>query len=123
MNQSDILNQLYDFDKASPQFHKHLSNFLRSEGYRSAVPTLQGEYLAWLVEYLDSVSIQTVSPYPAPNTVVGSCVYFKSCQPRVPGILARTQKYLRRQRGPTQITYAFKLPPGHRPPFSFWIRA
>ena len=62
MNPSDILNQLHDFDKASPQFHKDLSNFLRSEGHRSAVPTLQGEYLAWLVEYLDSVSLQTVSP-------------------------------------------------------------
>ena len=61
MNQSNILKQLHDFDKASPQFHKHLSNFLRSEGYRSAVPSLQGEYLAWLVEYLDNVSLQIVS--------------------------------------------------------------
>jgi len=62
MNPSDILKQLHDFNKASPQFHKHLSNFLRSEEYRSAVPSLQGEDLAWLVEYLDSVSTQTISP-------------------------------------------------------------
>ena len=62
MNPSDILNQLHDLDKASPQFHKHLSNFLRSEEYRSAAPTLQGEYLARLVEYLDGVSLQIVSP-------------------------------------------------------------
>ena len=61
MNPSDILSQLHDFDKASPQFHKDLSNFLRSEEYRSTATTLQGEYLAWLVEYLDSVSLQTIS--------------------------------------------------------------
>jgi len=64
MNPSDILKQLHDFDKASPQFHKDLSNFLRSEEYRSAVPSLQGEYLARLIEYLDSVSLQIVSPDP-----------------------------------------------------------
>ena len=62
MNPSDILEQLHGFDGASPEFHKHLINFLRSEGYRSAVPTLQGEDLAWLIEYLDSVSLQIVSP-------------------------------------------------------------
>ena len=62
MNPPDGLKQLQDFDRASPQFHNHLSNFLRSEGYRSAVPNLQGEDLTWLVEYLDSVSLQTVSP-------------------------------------------------------------
>jgi len=62
MSPPDALKQLHDFDRASPQFHKHLSNFLRSEGYRSTVPSLQGEDLTWLVEYLDSVSLQTVSP-------------------------------------------------------------
>jgi len=62
MNPPDILEQLHYLDKASPQFHKHLSNFLRSEEYRSTVPSLQGEDLAWLVEYLDSVSLQIVSP-------------------------------------------------------------
>jgi len=62
MDPSNILTQLRGFDKASPQFHEDLSNFLRSEGYRSAVPSLQTEDLAWLVEYLDSVSLQTISP-------------------------------------------------------------
>jgi len=61
MNSPNVLEQLRGFDRASPQFHKHLSNFLRSNGYRSAVPSLQGEDLAWLVEYLDSVSLYTVS--------------------------------------------------------------
>jgi len=36
-------------------------------------------------------------------------------------MLARTEKYLRRQRGPTEITFALKFPPGHRPPVSFWM--
>ena len=62
MNPSDILNQLHDFDKASLQFYKHLSDFLRSKEYRSAFPSLQGEDLAWLVEYLDNVSTQRISP-------------------------------------------------------------
>ena len=61
MSPPNVLKQLRDFDRTSLQFHKHLSNFLRSEGYRSAVPSLQGEDLAWLVEYLDSVSLQNIS--------------------------------------------------------------
>ena len=62
MSPSNPLKQLHDLDRASPQFHTHLSNFLRSKEYRSAVPSLQGEDLAWLVEYLDGVSLQTISP-------------------------------------------------------------
>ena len=61
MSLPNVLEQLRGFDRASPQFHKHLSNLLRSEGYRNAVSILQGEDLAWLVEYLDSVSLQTIS--------------------------------------------------------------
>ena len=61
MGPPNALRQLCSFDRASPQFYKHLSNLLRSEGYRNAVPSLQGEDLAWLVEYLDSVSLQTIS--------------------------------------------------------------
>jgi len=56
----NALKQLHDLDRASPQFHKYFSNFLRSEGYRSAFWTLQDEDLVWLVEYLDSVSLKTV---------------------------------------------------------------
>ena len=62
MSPHNILKQLHGLDRASSQFHNHLSSFLRSEGYRSAIPSLQGEGLAWLVEYLDSVSLQTISP-------------------------------------------------------------
>ena len=62
MNQSNALEQLRGFDRASPQFHERLSSFLRSEGYQNTVPSLQGEDLAWLVDYLDSVSLQTIPP-------------------------------------------------------------
>jgi len=62
MSPPNPLEQLRGFDRDSPQFHKRLSNFLRSEGYRNAVPSLQGEGLAWLVDYLDSVSLQTIPP-------------------------------------------------------------
>jgi len=62
MSPQDVLEQLRGFDRASLEFHKHLSNFLHSEGYRGAVPGLQGEDLEWLVEYLDSVSLQTIPP-------------------------------------------------------------
>jgi len=57
MSAHNVLKQLHDLDRASPQFHKHLSNFLRSKGYRNDVSSLKGEDLVWLVEYLDSVSL------------------------------------------------------------------
>jgi len=119
MSTHEVLKQFHGLDRTSSQFHKRLSGLLRSEVYRSAVPNLQGENLAWLVGYLENVSLQTISSKSTPNTVLGSDVYFKSCEPRVPGILARTQKHLRCQGGPTEIPYAFKLPPSHRPPASF----
>ena len=122
MSTHKVLKQLHGLDRTSSQFHKRLRGLLRSEAYRSAVPNLQGEDLALLVDYLGSVSLQTISPKSAPNTVIGSGVYFKSCEPRVPRILARTQKHLRHQGGPTEIPYAFKFPPGHRTPVGFWIR-
>jgi len=122
MSTYKVLNQLHGLDRTSSQFHKRLSGLLRSEAYRSTVPNLQGEHLAWLVDYLESVSLQTISPKSAPNTVLGSDVYFKSREPRVPGILARTEEYLRRQGGPTEISYALKFPPGHRTPASFRTR-
>ena len=56
----DPLQQLQDLDRSSPQFHDQLSDLLRGEEYRSSVLNLQGDDLAWLVEYLDSVSLQFI---------------------------------------------------------------
>jgi len=101
----------------------HLSNFLRSKAYRDDVSSLQGEDLVRLVEYLNSVSLwPNHFSMIRPNTAIGSRVYFKSCEPRIPGILAQTEKYLRRQQCSTEIIHAFKFPAGHRPPVSFRMR-
>jgi hypothetical protein len=63
MTPLDSLQQLHNLDRASPLFHKEISEFLRGKEYRDAVPNLKGEDLMWLVEYLDSVSLQTVFPH------------------------------------------------------------
>ena len=88
------LQQLRDLDSTSPHFHKQLSNCLRGSEYQSAVPTLQDEDLVWLVEYLDGVSLQSVPLHSTLNAGVGSCRQFRSCESHVPGMLARTQKYM-----------------------------
>ena len=90
MNSPNPLQPLYDLDRTSPQFHKHLTNFFRRSEYQNVVPSLKSEDLTWLVEYLDSVSLPTISPHSVFNTCVGSRRYFRSCD--VPGILARTQQ-------------------------------
>ena len=72
------LQQLRDLDPNSPQFHEHLSNCFRGNEFRSAVSSLQGEDLAWLVEYLNGVSLQTVTLHStlALNAGIGSHRYF-----------------------------------------------
>ena len=122
MSTHNVLKQLHGLDRTSSQFHKRLSGLLRSEAYRSAVPNLQGEDLAWLVDYLENVSIQSISPKSAPDTFLGSDVYFKSCEPRVPRIFTRTQEHLRHQGGPTKIPYASKFSPSHCTLASFRTR-
>ena len=66
MSPPNALKKLRNLDRASPRFYKHLSSFIRSKEYRSTVPSLQGEDVAWLVEYLDSVSPKLFlsSPHP-----------------------------------------------------------
>ena len=80
------LQPLHDLDRTSPQFHELLLDFLRGNEYQTSVPTLQGENLAWLVEYLDSVSVQTTSPHSALRGGAGPRRHFRSREPRLPGI-------------------------------------
>jgi len=82
------LQPLHDLDKASPQFHKKLVEFLRGNEYQDVVPILQREDLAWLVEYLDNVSLRAIFAHFALNTCVGPRQYFRSCKPRVSAISA-----------------------------------
>ena len=51
------LKPLHDLDKTSPQFHDQFIGFLRGREYQDVVPSLQSDDLAWLVEYLDTVSL------------------------------------------------------------------
>ena len=64
MSPSNPLQTLRDIDKTSPHFHNQLIDLLRGNEYQDVVPSLQGEDLAWLVNYLDNVSRHNVSPYP-----------------------------------------------------------
>lgn len=71
MNPTDPLQNLRNLDRASPRFHNQLSDFLREDEYRAAIPNLRGEGLTWLVEYLDSVSLRPIFSHSAPNAGVG----------------------------------------------------
>ena len=69
------LQQLYDLDRTSPEFDEQLSDFLRGKEYRKVLPNLKSEDLTWLVEYLNSVSIRTISLHLALKTTTGSRRY------------------------------------------------
>lgn len=73
---SNPLQQLYDADKASPQFHQRLSDFIHGEEHRNLFSKLQNEDLTSLAEYLDSVRHKTTFLRTALNTAVGHFQYF-----------------------------------------------
>lgn len=89
------LQELHDLDKASPQFHEQLRDFLRGDVYRGALQNLKSEDLALLVEYLDSVSLHIIFPPAALNIGAGSRRNPRPCNLCFPGIPARTQEDLR----------------------------
>ena len=64
MSPSSPLQSLRGLDRASPHFHSQLIDLLRGNEYRDVIPSLEGEDLAWLVDYLDDVSLHNVSPIP-----------------------------------------------------------
>ena len=51
------LQQLLHLDTSSPVFQDELCNVLYGEEYTRCVPNLEGDDLAWLVDYLDEVSL------------------------------------------------------------------
>ena len=57
---SELLRELRGLDKTSPRFHKQLADILHGDEYRNAIPNLEDEDVAWLVQYLDDVSHRTV---------------------------------------------------------------
>ena len=64
MSPSKPLQTLRDLSRASPHFHSQLIDLLRGNEYRDVIPSLQGQDLAWLVDYLDNVSLHGVPPVP-----------------------------------------------------------
>jgi len=87
MTPPDSLQQLCNLDRASPQFHKQISEFLRGKDYRNAIPNLQGEDLMWFVEYLGSVSFQAIFPSFCTQHQIGYRRRLQSCRSRVAGTL------------------------------------
>ena len=81
----DPLQQFRDLDRASPHFHEYLSNTLRGEEYQNILPKLQNEDLAWLVEYLDNVSLQIIFLRAALIVDVDYCWRSRQCKNTFPG--------------------------------------
>jgi len=53
----DPLKELRRLDKSSPRFRDQISDILHAEEYKQCVSDLQGDDLAWLVDYLDQVRL------------------------------------------------------------------
>ena len=96
MDQLNPLQQIRNLDTTSPQFHEQLSGYLREKEFQGAVGNLQGEDLTWFVEYLDGVSLQTISPHSTLNTGVDACRYFRFYNCHIPGFVAPTRRDMRR---------------------------
>ena len=55
MTSQDLLQQLRRLDRSSSELHDQLCNILYGKDYTRCVPDLQGDDLAWLIDYLDNV--------------------------------------------------------------------
>ena len=49
------LQRLHRLNRSLPEFHNQLNDILHGREYTEYVPDLQGDDLAWLVDYLDKV--------------------------------------------------------------------
>lgn len=103
MNPPEPLQKLHNLDKTSPQFYQEISEFIHGKDYRDAIPTLQGEGLVWLVEYLDGVSLQIIFPRVAPNIGAGYRRDLRYCRSRLPVPARTTQKDLWDQGSATEL--------------------
>ena len=57
---SPTLQRLNSLERSSPDFHDQLRSVLYGKDYVQCVPSLQGDDLAWLVNYLDEVRRRVV---------------------------------------------------------------
>ena len=58
-----FLQQLHQLDRSSPGFSDQLCNVLYGREYSQCTPNLQGDDMAWLVDYLDKVRRRVTLPY------------------------------------------------------------
>lgn len=88
--------QLHDLYRTSTDFHEQLSNFFRRSDHRGGfLNLLESGILAWLIEYLDSLSFEIVMLHGVLNPSVGSHWYFQPFMSHIPEIVARIRKDLR----------------------------
>jgi len=63
MSPQSLLEQLRRLNSRSPDFHDQLCNVIYGREYIQSVQNLQGDDLAWFVEYLDKVCCRIALPY------------------------------------------------------------
>ena len=61
---SPILQKLDRLSRSTSGFHDQLSDLFDGDEYKQCVPNLQGDDLAWLVDYLDKVRRRIIPPHP-----------------------------------------------------------
>ena len=108
------LQPLRDLDDTSTQFHDQLIDFLSGNEYRDIVPSLRGGDLAWLVEYLDTVSLQAVSSGSVLSVGVGPLWYLQFHRCPISGITTRTQADLWCEGGAPEIVHSLGFSSGIR---------
>ena len=69
MTSRSPLEKLRRLDKSSSEFHDQVSNILYGKEYMQWVPTIQGDDLVGLVDYLDTVRcLASFLPLPLPRS-------------------------------------------------------
>ena len=114
MTPSNLLQTLRDLDRTSPDFHNQLTDFLRGNEYRDVASSLQGEDLIWFVNYLDNVSLRTVSLRPMFTAGTGPLQHLRSQQCTVSGTARRTQKDMWYQEYSPGCVHSFRFAFGMR---------
>ena len=107
MTPSNLLQKLRDLDRTSPGFRNQLTDFLHGNEYQDAAPSLQGEDLAWFVNYLDNVRLLTVSLRSTLTVCTGPLRYLRSQHCSVSRTTGRTQKDMWCQERPPKHVHNF----------------
>ena len=63
MSSLNSIGQLRHLDRSSSDFHDQLRSILNGKEYKQLIPTLVGEDLVWLTDYLDEVRRRIALPH------------------------------------------------------------